>query len=131
MRKTLLFALLCLLALSQSVPAQRQGVRINRVEMSAPWSGFYYQGQGQQLWAKAVVSNTSSTPLRGATLRFEFFDPIGPRESFDVPLPIIAPGGVTSVDSPQWWDYSGAEIGCKALIFDQNGDALATGQTGR
>lgn len=99
--------------------------------MSAPWSGFYYQGQGQQLWAKAVVSNTSGAPLRGATLRFEFFDPIGPRESFDVPLPIIAPGGVTSVDSPQWWDYSGAAIGCKALIFDQNGDALATGQTGR
>ncbi|MCA9778610.1 MAG: hypothetical protein KC800_17905 [Candidatus Eremiobacteraeota bacterium] len=130
MRRTLLLALF-LLALAPAVSAQSQTIRITRVEMSAPWSGFYYQGQGQQLWSKAVVLNSSATPLKGATLRFEFFDPIGTRETFDTPLPTIPPGGVTSIDSPQWWDYSGAQIGCKALIFNQNGDALATGQTGR
>jgi hypothetical protein len=99
--------------------------------MSSPWSGFYYDGQGQQLWAKAVVSNSSGTPLNGATLRFEFYDPIGPRETFESPLPTIPPGGVTAVDSPKWWDYSGAEIGCKAVILNQSGETLATGGTGR
>ena len=129
MQRVAIFAFFTLFALTQVVPAQRQDIKVSRVEVSAPWSGFYYEGQGQQLWAKAVVSNSSGSSLSGATLRFEFYDPLGTRETFESPLPVVAPAGVATVESPQWWDYSGATIGCKATVL-QNGQVIAEGQTG-
>ncbi len=129
MQKMAIFTLLCLFALTQVVSAQTQGIAVSRVEISSPWTGFYYQGQGHQLWAKAVVSNSSDSSLRGATVRFEFFDPVGPRGTYDSPLPVVAPGGVATVESPQWWDYSGAAIDCKVTVL-LDGKTLAEGQTG-
>lgn len=129
MQKIAIITLLSLLALTQVVPAQRQDVKVSRVEVSAPWTGFYYEGQGQQLWAKAVVSNNSDSSITGATLRFEFFDPLGTRGTYESPLPVVEPAGVTTVESPQWWDYSGAAIGCKATLL-KDGQVIAEGQTG-
>lgn len=116
---------LIVLLLTLALSAQT-GVQISRVEISSPWSGFYYAGQGQQLWGKAIVHNSSSSSLNGAVVRFNFFDPVGPRESFEQPLPSLPPGGTVSVESQQWWDYSGAAIGVEVTVYNpQTGDQIA------
>jgi hypothetical protein len=123
--KTLLQTLVLLAILTLTGTGQGQDIRINRLEIQAPWTGFYV-GQGVQLWGKAVIHNSSNVPLGGATVQFDFFDPVGPRESFKQPLPVLQAGGTVSVESPQWWDYSGAQIGMKVTVLGKTaGSPLA------
>jgi hypothetical protein len=115
--------------LVSTVTGQGQDIRINRLEINAPWTGFYHSG-GVQLWGKSVIHNSSDTPLRGAVVRFEFFDTVGPRETFEQPLETIQAGGTVAVESPQWWDYSGAQMGMSVTVLGQNKKPIATQKTG-
>lgn len=114
--RTFLKTSVLLILLTIFTTGQDNGIRINRLEIQAPWTGFYV-GQGRQMWGKAVVNNSSDTALRELKVQFEFFDPVGPRETFTQQLASIQPGGTVSVESPQWWDYSGADIGMKVTVL--------------
>jgi hypothetical protein len=117
--RILSLTLVLLVALTLTGITQGYDIRINRLEIQSPWTGFHY-GQGVQLWGKAVIHNSSEMPLRGAKVSFEFFDTVGPRETFTQPLPIIQARGTVSVESPQWWDYNGAPLSLKVSVLGKN-----------
>jgi len=126
---TRVFATLSLVLFFAMVPqpcsAQGSGVYVNRIEINSPWTGFY-NGHGVQYSAKAVVHSTAPESLRGATVQFIFFDGVGPRETFNVPLPVLQAGGTLVVESPSWWDYSRADIGVTVNVIGQGGNTPLT-----
>lgn len=121
--------LLLVLALALPAIAQDSEISINRIEISRPWTGFYYEGQGSQLWGKAIVQNNTQESLEDGGVKFEFYDSVGPRESFTQRLPVVPAGGISTVESPLWWDYSGAQIELRVTIYRRNSEAPVAERT--
>ena len=92
------------------------GVRLVSAQLRQPWTGSYY-GQGQRLWGRAVVRNDTGHESPDLRVRFEFYDKAGVRQRYDLDCPSLAPHSTAVVASPQWWDYSEANLQLKVSVF--------------
>ncbi|MGE0494069.1 MAG: hypothetical protein AB7S38_32970 [Vulcanimicrobiota bacterium] len=109
-------AALILVATLLGMAEAAAGVRLVSAQLRQPWTGSYY-GQGQRLWGRAVVRNGANHESPDLRVRFDFYDSEGVRRSFDLSCPSLAAHSTVVVVSPQWWDYSEANLKLRVSVY--------------
>ncbi len=127
LRRFLAFALLPLTILTAVSLAQGR-FRISDTRVHYHYASLNID-QGQTVWAEARLHNGTREPLQDVKVRFRFFDLTGDREVFDQPLAHLKAGRTTKVTSPEWIDYSNADLGVEVIVYREDPTSpLATGK---